>query len=458
MLLLCLLLVLVSTAALAAPPPFCAALLGEFPVHASNSPRFGTPVVSGPDGAVYVCYITPALETVVRRSSPQGQWSAATVLDPRTSIDEYHTQCSLGIDPQGYVHAAYNMHNTPWQYSVSAQPHSVATMTFKGQPAGSPPSRGNPENTCATTEPCATDFSRNEPGVAAIPGNQVTYPHFGTTSAGALFVAFRECLQCDKSFHDRQWSAGLAQYHVQTGTWSRVAGIRPFATTVGKLPLGVRLAGDAFGGLHAAFIWCNPYNAAEGGHGCFDHANFVSYARSRDLGLSWQTSTGAALTLPLAQSAAEQVVGPEWFDRVGSQGYYSAHVAIAVDGLTHPTITVFPQTPNNDKGINRAFVTRTESGWSTPPQVLSYSPSLVYRDRLLRWIAVSGGLRIHVSTDDRQTWTLWPLDLDSGAFTFAVDAGWLQRTGHLRLYANNKTTGKLRVWSLTFPDSGVCAP
>ena len=118
---------------------------------------------------------------------------------------------------------------------------------------------------------------------------------------------------------------------------------------------------------------------------------------------------------------------------------------------------MFPNTSNNDKAINRAYVTRTAGAWTTPT-LLNYAPSLTYRDARGRLIAVSGGLRIHVSTDNGQTWTLWPLDLDHGGFDFTWDRSWLQRTGQLRLYAQNAATGYLAVWSLQFPDSGVCAP
>ena len=286
----------------------------------------------------------------------------------------------------------------------------------------------------------------------------MTYPHFATTRDGTLFVAYRECLLCDKSFHDRQWSAGLAQYHLATGTWSRVAGIRPWATAPGKLPIGLRLACDHTNRLHASWLWCNAYSEDEGGQACFAHPNFVSYARSDDRGLSWSTSSAQPLTMPLTPEAAEVVSGPEWFDQAGATGYYDGQVQITVDTSQTPTVVVFPNTTSSDKGVKRSYVTRTAQGWSAPPRVLDYSPSLVYRDRLGRWIAVSSGLRIHVSTNDGQTWTLHPLDLDHGSFDFAYDRGWLRETGNLRLYANNTADGTLRIWSLVFPESGVCSP
>ena len=214
----------------AAPPPFCAAKLGQWTTHATNAPRCGTQLVSGPDGAVYVCYLTPHLATVVQRyDPPTQQWSAPTVLTDQTQPDKFHNQCSLGMDVQGYVHAAANMHDTPWQYWRSPEPQSIATMTFKGQDAGTKPGASSPGKGGCTGQ-CQADWERNEPGIAAIPGNQITYPHFGTTTDGTLFLAFRECLKCEAPFHDRQWSAGLVRYHATSQTWARLAVIRPWAT------------------------------------------------------------------------------------------------------------------------------------------------------------------------------------------------------------------------------------
>jgi hypothetical protein len=439
-------------------PPFCAAPLGSFAVHATNAPRFGTPLVSGPEGAAYACFITPSLETVVTRYEPTtGQWSPPTVLAAATRADKFHNQCSLGLDPQGYVHAAFNMHDTPWQYAMSTQPHSVQTMVFKGQDAGTSPGASSPaDGGCTGT--CATNWTVNEPGIAALPGNQITYPHFATTQDGTLFIAYRECLICDAAFHDRQWSAGLARYSVATGTWTRVAGIRPWATEPGKLPIGLRLAGDPQNRLHAAWVWCNQYTKDDGGQACFAHPNAVTYAISADHGTSWQRSDGSPLTLPLGVQESEVASGPAWFEQAGAVGYYDGHVALTVDTQQQPTLVVFPNASDSSKGIKRGYITQPATGWTAPPRVLDYSPSLVSRDWRGRWIAVSSGLRIHVSTDGGQTWTLWPLALEDGPYDVAWDRAWLRDTHQLRLYAHGNETGRLTIWSLTFPDSGRCSP
>lgn len=449
-------LTLLLSSSMAHAAAFCATRLGTFQTHASNMPRFGTPLVSGPDGAAYACFITPALQTVVAKYLPTSQrWTEPTVLDGQTHVDAYHTQCSLGIDAHGYLHAAYNMHNTPWQYAVSAKPHDVSVMVFHGQDAGTPPSRDNASGTC--TGACAAAFTQNEPGISRIPGNQITYPHFGTTADGTLYVAYRECLLCDQSFYARQWSLGLARYHLASRSWSRVAGIRPFATFPEKLAAGVSLYGDLQGRVHIGFLWCNRYTAAEAGQGCFAYPNFITAARSSDAGDTWQTNAGQALALPLRPDVADVVSGPQWFDQAQAPGYYGGQTSLTVDTQAQVTVVVFPHTPTSAAGITRAYVTQREGGW-TPPKGLSYAPSVTYRDGMGRWIAVSSGMRIHVSRDQGVTWTLTELGLEEGPYHLALDTSWLQRTGQLRLYANNQTTGLLAIWSLVFPESGRCEP
>ena len=47
--------------------------------------------------------------------------------------NKYHTQASIGIDKLGHIHVAYNMHNTPWQYSISEYSENIESFIFFGQ-------------------------------------------------------------------------------------------------------------------------------------------------------------------------------------------------------------------------------------------------------------------------------------------------------------------------------------
>jgi len=425
---------------------------GNFLTHKSNIPHYNTPILTDKDGSIYVCYITPNLKTVIVKKAYNGGWSPQTVLTATTANDMYHTLCSIGIDKEGFIHAVYNMHNTPWQYRVSEQPYSITRMIFKGQPAGragtSIPSQAN----CVGE--CFNNWLRNEPNIAAIPGNQITYPVFGYDNEQNLYLTFRECLYCDKSFFARQWSGGIVKYDVNERKWNRVAqGIRPFATDINKLPIGLRLFGDPFGMLHLGFVWCDKYTQLEGGGSCFNHPNFVSYAYSSNHGETWHKSTGETLEIPINHTSTEVASGTEWFTNNNVAGYYNGQVGVtaSLSQARKIFLTVHAKNPDGSKGVPaRSLVTYQMNEWDVAPQVLAYSPSIIYEDKMYRWVAVSSGLRFAVSENQGQTWTYQVVDRERGPFSIAYDYSYLVATGQLRIYANNVTTGLLAIWTMPY--------
>lgn len=434
---------------------------GEFAVHSTNTPRFNTPIVTGPDGAIYICYVDPNLDTVIRRKPLGEVWSVPTVLEANTQADAFHNQCSIGIDEDGYIHAVYNMHGTPWQYKRSASPNSVAAFTFLGQNAGTIPGKSTPADGNCTGQ-CETDWLTDEPGIAAIPGNQISYPHFGQDNNNKLYLIFRECLDCAASFFSRQWSTGLVTYNRTTQTWSRVGGVRPWATDPVKLSIGARLFFDATNRMHVSWIWCPHYTSSgspqpNGGQACFAQSNNVTYAYSDDGGVTMRRADGTAMTLPLGPTESEVAAGPQWFDAVGATGYYAGHTGIMASTTGQPYIVVHPNTGNTPLGIGRGYVTYSGGAWTSTPLLLSFGPSLVYPDALGGGIlrAVSGGLRVHSSLNNGASWTITEVDVVSGiTYSFAHDPLYLRDTNKLRLYANS-TADVLKVYTVQFPESGT---
>lgn len=426
---------------------------GEFTTHTTNPPRFGTPLLTGPDGAIYVCYVSPALQTVITRKDPvTGVWDTPVLLPgsaATTNDDPFHTQCSIGQDSEGYLHAVYNMHNTPWQYARANAPHSIAAWTFLGQAAGIG-GMGVPADAGCVGQ-CETDWLTTEPGIAAIPGNQITYPQFANDSAGALYVIYRHCGDCGATFYSRQWAMSIAKYTPATQTWARV-GSTPWATGAVKLPIGGQLFGDNAGRVHVSWLWCDHYTEAEGGLACRAYPNFVSYAYSDDGGTTWRQADGTALTLPLTHTGSATVVGASWFDLAGAVGYFALHSTMmaSLQAAGRPFVVVYPNTTTTGLGIVRGYVRYTAGAWTYPPVNIGYSPTLVYEDALGVWTAVSSGLRLHRSTNQGATWTVTALDTARGAFTVAYDQPYLRRTNRLRLYANRGASGLLVIWTIPY--------
>lgn len=247
-------------------PPFAISSQGDVSA-------FSTPV-DAQNGQVVVALVTDAdanttpgyLNTVVRKGQKVGnawQWETTT-LDSRTLLDPYHTQPSLAFDRNGHIHVAYNMHNLPWQYSISEQPYDVSRFIFHGQAVSK-----------RELDALRLENKTHYPdrGRGLIPGNQITYPAFFKNRTGDLFISYRYAMRPARAWAGRSPAAGIARFDVDTWTWSPVGGsialnsgdavhvgINAFSTTAfaydaGYVPYLVTLAFDADNAMHAIWTW-----------------------------------------------------------------------------------------------------------------------------------------------------------------------------------------------------------
>jgi len=176
---------------------------------------------------VYIVNIEPgesgdedgvSLHTIIRRGveDASGQWSwSEKTLETRTIYDTWHTSPAIGTDRSGYIHVAYNMHNMPWQYTVSDQPDSIGSFTFVGDELSL-------EDIKVVKFDNRTSFKTM--GYAAIPGNQITYPAFYNNTAGDLFVTYRFAAKPARRFEDRTMSGGIARFDNTERTWQSTGG------------------------------------------------------------------------------------------------------------------------------------------------------------------------------------------------------------------------------------------
>lgn len=177
-----------------------------------------------------------------------------------------HETISLGIDPNGYLHMAYDMHNEALKYRKSTLPldEFVGVLTA-------------PLSMLGTNE------------------NAVTYPVFVMSPAGKLFVLFRNGAggsgDADTFFY---------AYDEGAATWSAAPG----TSTAGLLLGGhsesptysayffIPVFDDTFGSggyMHLAWTWCNA------GPGYVEHD--IGYARWD--GTTWTKIGGGAQTVPI---------------------------------------------------------------------------------------------------------------------------------------------------------------
>lgn len=202
-------------------------ILEDLPISSAQKTPQQTPIAHTSDPYVYIVNVEPgdagdsddiSLHTVIRqgRRADDGSWEwRSQLIEERTVHDEWHTVPAVGVDRQGHVHVAYNMHNFPWQYKVSRLPDDISAFEFRGERISESDLLDHKlEN--RTSYPGA--------GTADIPGNQITYPAFFSDRDGELYVTYRFAAKPARRFNERTMSAGIARYELDSETWQPVGG------------------------------------------------------------------------------------------------------------------------------------------------------------------------------------------------------------------------------------------
>ena len=359
--------------------------------------------IANHNGRVYTANIEPGakgdingigLHTVLRQGqrTDDGGWSwTSQLIDDRTVFNPWHTAPAVGVDQQGYVHVAYNMHNTPWQYVRSVNPEDISEFTFLGQAVSD-------DELHALKYRNRTNFP--DLGTAAIPGNQITYPAFTRDQSGALHVAYRFAARPDQRFSRRSMSAGIASYDVESRTWSPVGGNLklnqrdwqakegsrndsvPFAASTGWTASSPQLAFDADNTLHVGMSWREGLAGVQYTRPCV----FLS-----DDKVNFYTPEADEQALPVTVEDCSNKGLKAW-----DQFYNMASLVVAPSGviyyLAHSLsngVAVFSRTPGEDfwrrerglNGVSDIFVDREGSLW-----------------------AVASGLRLYKRDKDASKW------------------------------------------------------
>jgi len=223
---------------------------------------------------------------VARRSGGGPWWT--TVLEERIGWDS-HNGVSIGLDRDGYVHLAGNMHAVPLLYYRSRKPRESGTLV-------------------------------REPGmVVARLERRVTYPKFFHGPGGSLWFAFRNGVS----------GAGdceLYEYQEALRRWTRPLE-RPLVDGEEKrsayIDRGTPRRGPD-GRYHLVWVWRDTPDAVS--------CHTLSYARSEDL-LTWTTGGGERLDAPLRLDACD-VIDPV----PTGGGMINNNVRLGFDALGRPTV------------------------------------------------------------------------------------------------------------------------
>ena len=373
-------------------------------------------LVTASDAQYAAFYDADARLVLAKR--PLGSEAWQTQVTPYTgNVADAHNTAALAVDGSGFLHVAWDHHAQPLNYARGTAPGSL-------------------------------ELGPKQPMTGTLEG-LVTYPMFFRHPDGGLLFLYRDG-------RSGRGNIVLNRYDAIARTWRRLHDNLIDGEGARSAYLAATL--DANGTLHLAWIWRDSPDVATN--------HDICYAKSADGGVTWTTSTGAPLTLPLTAATAEYAL------KIPPDSRLMNSPALTTDAAGRPYITTYWAAPGSD--VPQFHVVRHDGkAWSVtqvtartqtfelrgaatkrPPisrgSILArQSPAgtvefhLIYRDD------ERGGRIVAVSTDDlaKPVWRTRELTTTSvGAWEPSVDPEQWARQGeaHLLLQAVEQQDGNDR--------------
>ena len=167
-----------------------------------------------------------------------------------------HNVISMAVDGDGYLHVAFDHHNTPLAY-------------------------------CRSVGPGSLELGPKEP-MTGKDEQRVTYPEFYRLADGGLIFAYR-------SGESGRGNLVMNRYDPQTRSWSRLHDV--LIDGEERRSAYWQLCMDGGGTMHLSWVWRDTWGVETNHDLC--------YARSRDGGKTWEKSTGEPYALPITAATAE---------------------------------------------------------------------------------------------------------------------------------------------------------
>ena len=254
--------------------------------NAVNTAVFRKNSVVSHQGQQYAAFYDSAGYVVLaKRSLPAGAWQVKRTTLTGNIRDAHNVICIM-VDGDGYLHISWDHHGHPLHYSRSVAPGSLELL------------------------PAMAMTGRDE--------NRVTYPEFYKMPDGDLLFLYR-------SGASGQGNLVLNRYRVKEKTWTRVQDV--LLDGEGQRNAYWQADLDAQGTFHLSWVW------RETGDVATNHD--IGYARSRDGGLSWEKSTGAAYAMPIRAATAEYAA------RIPQKSELINSTSMSADGQGHPYIATY---------------------------------------------------------------------------------------------------------------------
>ncbi|HPR31825.1 MAG TPA: BNR repeat-containing protein [Prolixibacteraceae bacterium] len=202
-------------------------------------------------------YDSLARVVLARRIIGSDRWTLAPT--PYTGkVTDAHNSISIMADGDGYLHMSWDHHNNPLRYCRSLSPYSLEMGSME-------PMTGNWEE-------------------------HVSYPEFYRFPNDDLLFVYRDGGSGNGNMI-------LNRYHTESRKWERLHD--NLLDGEGKRNAYWQLCIDLKGCIHLSWVWRETPDVRTNHDLC--------YARSFDVGLTWQNSRGQAYDVPITQSTAEVI-------------------------------------------------------------------------------------------------------------------------------------------------------
>ena len=203
-------------------------------------------------------YDSDARVILAQRKLASSQWKIHQTQYTGDTQDA-HKSISIAVDGDGFLHLAWNAHNTRLQY-------------------------------CRSIKPGSLELSDQMPMLGARE-DRVTYPEFYSLPGGDILFLYRDGASGNGNLM-------LNRYNLKTNKWTQLQDT--LISGEGQRNAYWQMATDPKGVIHLSWVWRETPDVASNHDLC--------YAKSTDGGVTWQKSSGEKYQLPITSKSAEYVI------------------------------------------------------------------------------------------------------------------------------------------------------
>lgn len=222
------------------------------------------------------------------------------------NIKDAHNSISIMVDGKGFLHVAWDHHNNTLHYAKSIEPLSL-------------------------------ELTPEMPMVGTLE-KKVTYPEFYRMPDGDLLFLYRDG-------GSGNGNLVMNKYDAQTSQWTRLQ--QNLVDGEGKRNAYWQACVDAKGFIHLSWVWRESPDVASN--------HDMSYAVSKDGGITWQKSDGASYQLPITMATAEVICSIPQASELINQ------TSMCTDGDGNPFIASYWKGVNNVPQYHVIY--KSKKGW-----------------------------------------------------------------------------------------------